>query len=534
MEFTLNYYNLSLLLGGFIALLSGFIVYFNDPRGKENITWLLLNISTATWSFGYALMISATDKSIAWISNFVLHYAAIFIPLLYLFFIFALTGFYDVYKRKLLLTFLFPLIFLFANPSGLFVTDVYPKFIFNYVPDAGPLYIYFTAYFFIFVIYALIVLSKKIPQVDEPEGSRLRYVLFSSIAGFVGGGSVFFLTFNINIPPYPIVLFSLYPIIITYAILRHHLFDIKVLSTELFSALLVFILFLRFILSENQQEFSLNGFILLAVGIVSVYLIKSVIKEVRDRGEIEKLNLQLQKSIEELQKLDELKTEFVSLASHQLRTPLTPIKGYSDMLRKGEVGGPLNEVQKDAVEKIYLSSLRMVELIKDLLDVSKLEKEGGFSYHFMIAHPEEMVESIVEEVRSEAEKEGSNLSFQSTLSPEVKVKFDKVKLKDAIENVIINAIKYTPKGNIWVTMSGEGEWVVISVKDTGVGINKEDIPRLFQKFFRGKEVVRLSTEGSGLGLYFSKHVVEDHKGQIWVHSEGVGKGSEFIIKLPKV
>ena len=126
-----------------------------------------------------------------------------------------------------------------------------------------------------------------------------------------------------------------------------------------------------------------------------------------------------------------------------------------------------------------------------------------------------------------------SLSFESRLNPQVKIKFDPTKLSEAIENILSDSVKYTPAGNVWVKLFEDEDEVILSIRDTGIGIDKDDIPKIFQKFFRTKAVARLSTEGTGLGLYFTRRVLEDHGGHIWVESSGLEKGSEFIIKLPK-
>ncbi len=228
---SVNYFSFSLFIGGVIALVSGLMVYRRRTL-LSNKLWFWLNICTAIWSFGYATMISATTYRVAWISNLILHYAAIFIPILYLYFILSFTKSLKQNKKKLIKIFLIGLFFITINHTSFFIRTVKQKFIFNYAPDAGPLYVFFALYFWLLVVWATVIILKTIIQKKEQSiAKQAKYILLSEI-GFLGGGSVFFLTFNINIPPYPIILFSLYPIVIVYAIIKHRLMDVRVVITR--------------------------------------------------------------------------------------------------------------------------------------------------------------------------------------------------------------------------------------------------------------------------------------------------------------
>lgn len=381
------------------------------------------------------------------------------------------------------------------------------------------------------------LLIKKMLGGSKEQSRQLKFILIGTLITFallITFNLIFPVLFN-NVSFIPFAPLFIFPFIVftAYAIIKHHLFDVKVIATEIAVFLLLFVLIIQFVNAEGLNQIIVSGIVLISTLAVGLFLIRSVLQEIKQREQIATLNLQLQRSIVELQKVDEVKSEFVSLASHQLRTPLTVIKGYVDMLRSGDFGG-LNEEQKDATQKVFISSERMVDLIDDLLNVSKLEKEGGFTYQFQAKSPIELVANIVEEFQQSAKEKGLMLSFTSHVNPDVRVKFDPDKLKEAVGNIISNSIKYTPQGSVAVSATEDEDAVTISVRDTGVGIAKDDIPKIFQKFFRSKAVARLTTEGTGLGLFFTRRVIEDHKGRVWVESEGVGKGSTFIVKLPKV
>ncbi len=402
----------------------------------------------------------------------------------------------------------------------------------------GPGIILFATVIIILVAGGFFIFFRKMLKTSGLEKIQFKLVLTGSLINYS-----LLIVFNLILPVFfnilvfiPLGPLFILPFIIFtfYAIIKHRLFNVKVIATEIAVFLLLLILIIEFINAQGLGQQIVSGIVLASAFAIGLVLIRNVLQEVKQRELIEVLNLQLQKSVAELQKIDEMKTEFVSLASHQLRTPLTPIKGFSDMLRSGDIDGELKPQQKDAGEKIYISAQHMVDLIDDILDISKLEKEGGFHYQFQIANPQAIIEKAAQNFQMEAKVKGLNLSFSANLNPMVKIKFDPAKLSEAIGNILSDSIKYTLAGNVWVKLFEDEDEVIISIKDTGVGIDQEDIPKIFQKFFRTKAVARLSTEGTGLGLYFTRRVIEDHGGHIWVESPGLEKGSVFTLKFPKL
>ena len=531
----LNYYNLSLFLGGLVALLSGAAVYFSNHRKPENTAWMLLNISTAIWSFGYFGMITSSDVATASLFNWVLHIGAILIPLFYLIFIIKLTKPSLSYKRPLFLTAVIAIIFLLKSASLDLVRAVIPKEPFAFAPDAGPLYLYFTFYFFATVAYALHILSGQIRKTKGQEATRLRHVLFSSIFGFIGGGFVFFLTFNIWIPPYPLALFTFYPLIIAYAMLRHKLFDIKVASTEILTGSIWITLLFRTLLSENPNEQIISLILLLLTIIFGVLLIQTVYREVEQRekieklaGELEKTNVLLEGANDRLKELDQLKNEFVSMATHQIRGPVTAIKGYASMLLEGDYGA-VPELCKKPVETILQSSASLAGIVQDFLDVSRIE-QGRMKYEFTDFDVSKLVNDVIAELRPNIEKKG--LTIKVTAEPDIKIHADVGKVKQVLENLIDNCLKYTLQGGITIGTGKSGLNARISIADTGVGISKETLPKLFQKFSRAEDASKANLLGTGLGLYVARQLLEKQGGTIRAESEGEGRGTTFIVELP--
>ncbi|MDD5639838.1 MAG: ATP-binding protein [Candidatus Pacebacteria bacterium] len=229
--------------------------------------------------------------------------------------------------------------------------------------------------------------------------------------------------------------------------------------------------------------------------------------------------------------IDQMKTEFVSVAAHQLRTPLSAIKWTIKMLLDGDVG-KLSDEQVDFLNKSYESNERMINLVNDLLNVSRID-EGRFIYKPEPLQIEDIFKLMTENVETIAEKKNLKLilDFPPSLLPPVFA--DREKMGIVVQNLIENSIKYTPPGGeIIISIEDMKDDLLIKIKDTGVGIPKDQQDRIFTKFFRGENVIKLETEGSGLGLYTVKNIVESHKGKIWFQSE-LDKGTTFFFTLPK-
>ena len=264
-------------------------------------------------------------------------------------------------------------------------------------------------------------------------------------------------------------------------------------------------------------------------------LIRSVINEIERREELEKLTLQLEQANIKLKKLDKAKSEFLSIASHQLRAPLTAIKGYISMILEGTYGR-LSERMKKPMENVYKSNERLIKLINDLLNISRIEA-GKMKLELERISPEDIIADVIQELKIKAGDKGLYLKFEKSESPLPKILIDKEKIRQVVLNIIDNAINYTEKGGITIKSEiqnpkSEKESIIIKISDTGVGMTREEIDKIFQSFSRGTGGARLVAEGAGLGLYIARKFVEMHQGKIWAESEGKNKGSTFYIELP--
>jgi len=224
------------------------------------------------------------------------------------------------------------------------------------------------------------------------------------------------------------------------------------------------------------------------------------------------------------------KSEFISIAAHQLRTPLSAIKWIFKMLIDGDVGEVTKE-QKDFIQKGYDSNERIINLVNDMLNVARIE-EGRFGYEFYYIDIIELIKKVIKEFSLKAEEKNIKLVLKVTDKKLDPVKIDPARIDLVLQNLVDNALKYTRiGGTITIGVDKLDEYLEITVQDSGVGIPEPEVEKLFSKFYRGSNVIKMQTEGSGLGLFITKNIIERHGGKIWVETQE-GRGTKFYFTLP--
>lgn len=230
--------------------------------------------------------------------------------------------------------------------------------------------------------------------------------------------------------------------------------------------------------------------------------------------------------------IEKAKSEFISVAAHQLRTPLSALKWVFGMILGGDVGKITTE-QKEMIEKGEFSTERMIDLVNDLLNVSRIE-EGRFGYELKEINLRTVIEKLIAMEENKIKEKNINLIFEKPREGMRLVKADEEKLFLAFQNLMENAINYSLKnGEITVSLKDDKTNLITEIKDNGIGIPKEQMGKLFSKFFRGNNAVKLQTEGSGLGLFIAKNIVEKHGGKIIIESEE-GNGTKATVFLPRL
>ncbi len=411
-----------------------------------------------------------------------------------------------------------------------------------------PLYILYILSYFMFGFYRLIMKYRRIT--DKSQKQQIIFVLI----GYIISANISFIT-NLILPWFGIFYFNWLGQVstvtmiafATYAIIEHQLFNIKAVATELLIGVLWIFLLIRTILAADATERFLNGGMFIVSIILGYFLIRSVKSEIAQREKIENLAKELEDTNIHLQELDQQKSEFVSLASHQLRGPLTAIRGYASMLLDGDFGTVQPEA-KDAIDKIFASTKDLLVVVEDYLNVSRIE-QGRMQYDYSVFDLRELAATVVTELRPNIERAHLKIDYDYDMHGDYRVNADIGKIKQVISNLIDNAIKYTPTGSIhvWLTHGSKETLsadpaqnstqtmdmyrILLCISDTGVGILPEVLPRLFEKFTRAPDASKTNIMGTGLGLYVARKMIEAHGGKIWAESAGAGKGSTFFIEL---
>ena len=398
----------------------------------------------------------------------------------------------------------------------------------------GSLYLLYSIYLIGWAFLAYWKLFKKFVSIgDRIKKRQLGYVLFGTILPMTFG-----LMFDVILPWFGNFNFywvgpaiaPLYVVFISYAIFKYHLFNIKVIATELFIGLLLLFLLFNVFIAPTLNYKALNVIVFMVASFFGIFIIKSVHQEIRGKEEIQRMSWKLQKAYQELKKLDEAKSEFIAMASHQLRTPLSIIKGYISMLIEGSYG-KLEQSPVKVLKKVFGSNERLVKIVNDLLSMSKIEL-GKLDVVKKKTQIQDLINAVLEELKPRADTKNLNIKFEKSEQKLPEIKIDSLKIRQVIFTVVDNAIRYTEKGDITIKTRALNSKIQISVSDTGVGMAKKETEKIFESFTRGAAGINLWIQGTGLGLYLAKKYVELHNGRIWAESLGKEKGSTFYIELP--
>ena len=525
-----------------IASLQGIfsLIVLRGERRLVNKIFSIFVLSAGLWPLGLGLFILTRNLSHALYFANGYYIAAALIPTLFLLFSIVFLRKETVSPKKIFFACV-PIIILslalLINPH-LIIEQVFQEgslkdVVINPLPYA--LYaFYFIAYVIASYYFLLQTKQKAKKENDTVAVSQLNLIFLGTVMPYILG-----MTFDLILPwlgNYQYIwlgpAFTLIMVgAIGYAIAKHGLFNLKVVATQVFVFALWLFILIRILLAGDFHDQIINGVLLAATIVIGVLVIRSVVKEVNTRERIEALADELASANERLRELDRQKSEFVSIASHQLRSPLTAIKGYSSMILEGSFG-PVQEKALEAINRIFESSQRLVVIIEDFLNISRIE-QGRMQYEFSSVDLAKTVKEVVQEMEGNFKRANLYLKYNESTPGPFMVTADSGKIRQVVTNIIDNGVKYTPTGGITVTLHRDDERhkVLLEVSDTGIGIPPEVMPRLFEKFSRAEDAGKTNIAGTGLGLFVAKEIMKAHRGNIWVDSEGKGKGSIFYLEF---
>lgn len=516
-----------------INVLLAFLVFRSDRKSATNGIFVLLCLATSLWLVMiHQSSIPSSPTMTLWYTRLTVFLA---VPQSVLFFLLAhtlpsknLLFKNDSFRFLLIGTFLImgftltPYVFKEVQIQGDTIRSI---------PGIGiPIFAAFTSFFSLAAIYVLIKkIRSSVGDIKNQLVLMMRGIIFmlGLIISTIMIPVIFFQnqTFIAFSPIYALIFFGM----TAYAVVKNHLFNLKVIASEAFALILLTILFSQMIIAPTIGEKFLDFFVFIITAIFSGLLIQSVKREVEQREQLEILDKELAETNEKLKALDLARAEFITIASHQLRTPPATIKWYLSAVLAGDYGKLSPEVSP-VIEKAAITNNHLISLIEDMLNVSRIER-GKMEFLFEPTDTNELAQFAYEQLIPMAQNKKLKFTYNAPKKALPKILADKEKLRQVMNNLIDNAIKYTRQGGITVSLQKLGGDIKFQVEDTGKGISAQEKEEIFLKYSRGKESVKHSA-GLGLGLYVAKSIIDQHKGKIWAESEGEGKGSRFCFSLP--
>lgn len=518
------------LVGSFGIFFIGIIVYFHDKQSVTNRLFFLMSLSAVFWALANYFSITVETAGVLLWIRWVLFFA---VSMMANFFLFI----YNFPERNSKLSFKYQALVIGGTAFVMMAT--LSRFVFsdyyiqngNVIPVAGPLMPIFGITVLGYLIAGLILMIRKYAKARDIEKKQWRAVMFGVFTTFfllIITNYLFVVFFNVTF------FIKLGPLLMLpaifgmgYALMKHRLLNAKAVATEILTFSILSIALLEVLMAESVWEIILRTGLFCLFFLFGAFLIRSVVREVEQREKLEVLSRDLATANEKLKELDHLKSEFLSFASHQIKAPLAVIKGYAALIYDGTYG-EVSEKAKEGALKIKNSSDKLTKLVINFINIRKIE-EGKMEYKFEKVNCFEMIVEIKDELEPLAKNKNLEYGLESVGSA-IFINADAQSLRQVFQNLIENAVKYTDSGFVKVKIETRDGSMIFSVFDSGHGMSKELLTYLFEEFHRDKDEKKI--EGSGLGLYIAKNIIEAHKGKIWAESEGEGRGSTFFVELP--
>lgn len=519
-------YSLLPLVSGVFVLTLGFFVWLKKPKELLHILFLFYTVAVFLWLFGTFRMFNSIflGDQIFW--DRFLYVGVIFIPIV--FYHFGVL-YCDIKKQDgLVITgYLWAFIFLIFSQTDYFVKGVY-QYSWGAHARAQMLHHLFLAYFFFYSVFFFVNLFIHYRRSEGLHKRQVKYMLIGyGILDLIG--PLAFLP-AYGIPIYPVIFLSAIPFVLfmAYAIIRYNALDVKYITVEVIVSMFNLVILSEIFFSKSYPELALRALAAVLVLAFSIILVKSVKKEIQRREQVTLLASSLEEANRHLSEMDRQKTEFLSIAAHQLRTPITIIRGYADLLTDKQYGRLTTE-GKSAIKKMDETAVNMTKMTDEFLDITHIES-GKEKFDFCSNDLNCLISGVVAGLAEQASKKG--LKIQWNPKGRLEAVFDMGKIRNCVSNFLDNAIRYSDKGTVKIETGRVDDGIFLRVKDEGLGFTRDDQVNFFQKFFRGQNTKGVNVTGTGLGLFVCKKFIEAHHGRIWAKSAGLGKGSEFGFWIP--
>jgi signal transduction histidine kinase len=511
--------NIGFIFSGLITACFGLLVYIRRPKegAMPNVLYTWLILTGFIWLTFYCIGINAHDPLVSRASFMVAVLSALFFVPFNLHLILTISGRVEPQKRILAplyaISGLFVIFYVFFPDTLLLPSE--PQL---YMPNflvRGSLFWIQDTFFFLCFLYSLVHVYLCYYNADHALRNRLKYFLAANVIMYSLGLLPEFLLYGITVDPMAAGFIGLFNIPMAYAILKYNVIDLNLLARRALGYALSVVsvtLFILFIGNANDFVVSVvprfpSWLLPLCSGILAVSLGLVVWKKVKE--------------------VEDLKYQFVSVVTHKFRTPLTHIKWSVENIRAAttptERESALDAIT-DAREKLFQ--------LTDMLAGLSASENSEYMYKYEPYKLQDVVTETIANVEARAHER--KVTIVNQVPADLPLVFvDHQKIQFALQTLLENSLTYSyADGKIDIRAEVKKDMVILTVRDYGIGITEQDMPRLFSKFYRGNNALRAHTEGMGIGLYLSRDILQRHGGDLWAESEGMGKGSTFFLKVP--
>ncbi len=510
--------NIGFLLSAILTLSLGFFVWLKGKRQPVNIVFFLFSISVSIFELSHMIGVNIADPDKSRLF-FMFNINNVFIASLTAHWVFAIIGKLKEQKKAIIVMYAlaFSLLIFFISFPDLFMLPSKPYLYFKNYYVTGKLYWLNSAFLYLVVIYFMYHIIKAYRSADFELKNRLRYSLVGLFFGYIIGSIPVLPIYGIYIDPILSIFIGLYTVPIAYGIIKYDLLDIKIAAKR--AVMYAFLVALVGIFITGISF--LNQFIVSRAQGLPIWIIPLLTSSVAVFiGAL---------VWSKLKEVDILKYEFITIVTHKFRTPLTHIKWSAEELAEAQT----KEEKKQALADIWHSSEKLMELTNVLIGASD-DENSEYVYTKTTTNLEGVINIVVSQFKPKYNNKQVGINF-IVLGETPTVNIDQKRFKFVLFTLLDNALLYTPKlGRVHIILETVGKKAILSIKDSGKGIDKKTLPYIFSRFYRSTQAKIVDTEGVGVGLFISKKIVERHNGTIKVFSEGNGAGTTFVIKLPIV
>ncbi len=553
-----------------VALLLGFFVFFKNKNGNSLTSKILLftAITFTIWSvLDLSLWVSIDSRKIMF-SWSIINLFEMFASSSTLYFAYTFLEKKDAPFLYKIIFGLPLLVFMFFIPTTLNLTGFDSP---NCEAGQGVFKYYFYTFELLVSVWLLIYLIKKIVTSKSEERKMTIYFSIGAVcflASFSGANILASFTEKWQILQYGLFGMPVFMTFLVYLIIEYKAFNIKLLGAQALVMGIIILIASQFAFIQNPINRILTAVTLSIISIFGWWLVKSVKKEneqnesliqlnkiiAKQKNKIERDKKAVEAANVELVKLDKAKTEFINIASHQLKTPISVIQGVASMMIEGDMDKMPPEQRQTFYNSVWQKTKKLKTIVHDILNATSFndKKYSVMDNSAVMINIPKLLQQTIDDFGMETKERGIDLVFSAKENiPEVRGQ--KEYLEEAFINLINNAIKYTPsavmthdvrgkrkdgaeKAAVAVSVEkdpGNPKNILVKVKDNGIGIPQEAKAKLFKRFSRAKNAVDMYTDGTGLGLFIVKEIVEGHLGKVWFESE-INKGTTFFVSLPFV